>query len=153
MKPLRRQDRKISHEEALQLLEAGEYGIISSVDEQGQPYGVPVNYVMHEDGIDFHSAKEGHKVDNIVRHGSVSFCVVGETEILPAELSTRYESVIVFGRITERTGTAKSDSLMALVEKYAPNHMESGREAMASSGKNTRVFSISIDRLTGKAFR
>ncbi|MBT3228597.1 MAG: pyridoxamine 5'-phosphate oxidase family protein [Candidatus Marinimicrobia bacterium] len=153
MRPLRRQDRMLSTPEALELLEAGEYGIVSSVDAAGQPYGVPVNYVLHRGCIDFHSATEGHKVDNFETRGAVSFCVVGETEVLPEKLTTRYESIIVFGSISERIGTGKNESLAALVTKYAPQHTEVGQKAIESTGDNTRVFSISIDRITGKALK
>ncbi|MBT4035493.1 MAG: pyridoxamine 5'-phosphate oxidase family protein [Candidatus Marinimicrobia bacterium] len=153
MKPLRRQDRQLSPQEALQLLEGGEYGIVSTVDAAGQPYGVPVNYVLKKGCIDFHSATEGHKIDNFQNSGLVSFCVVGETEVIPEKLTTRYESIIVFGSISERVGTGKTESLTALVEKYAPKHTEVGQKSIQSSGSETRVFSISIDRITGKALK
>ncbi len=153
MKPLRRQDRILSTPKALALLEAGEYGIVSTVDAEGQPYGVPVNYVVNKGCIDFHSATEGHKIDNFQASGLVSFCVVGETKVLPEKLTTRYESIIVFGSISERVGTGKHESLQALVKKYAPEHIEMGEKSIQSSDKETRVFSISIDRITGKALK
>ncbi len=149
--PMRRADKQLSSKAALELLESGEVGIVSSVDADGQPYGVPVNYVVYQGCIDFHSATEGHKVKNFKANDRVSFCVVGKTKVLPEKLSTQYESVIVFGRISEKKGSQKSDSLRALVKKLAPDHIPAGEKAIKNSFKVTRVFSISIDSITGKA--
>ncbi len=148
---MRRQDRGISLEASMALLEDGEYGIISSVGEDGQPYGVPVSHILHEGCVDFHSATEGHKLVNFENCNQVSFCVVGKTKILPDKFSTEYESVIVSGRITERLGPEKFRSLQALVAKYSPEHLEIGDTYIEANQDHTRVFSISIDHITGKA--
>ena len=42
---IRRQDRVLNKEEALDLLAQTEYGILSMIDENGLPYGIPVNHV------------------------------------------------------------------------------------------------------------
>ena len=42
---IRRQDRVLNEEEALDLLAQTEYGILSMIDENGLPYGIPVNHV------------------------------------------------------------------------------------------------------------
>jgi nitroimidazol reductase NimA-like FMN-containing flavoprotein (pyridoxamine 5'-phosphate oxidase superfamily) len=150
---MRRQDRGLSLEASMTLLENGEYGVLSSVSEAGQPYGVPVSYVVHEGCIDFHSAPEGHKLVNFKNNAQVSFCVVGKTDLLPDKFSTRYESVIVFGCITELVGVEKARSLRALIAKYSPDHMEAGQAYIDGSAERTRVFSISVDQVTGKARR
>ncbi len=148
---MRRQDRAISNEAAMDILARGEWGVVSSVSEDGQAYGVPVSYVLHEGCIDFHSALEGHKVANFTHNDRVSFCVVGQTEILPEKFSTKYESVIVFGRISELQGKPKTNSLRALVAKYSPGHIATGDTYIEASQDSTKVFSISIDQVTGKA--
>ena len=101
MKELRRKDRGISREEATTLLKKAEYGILSTSSEDGKPYGVPLNFCIIDHNIFFHSAVEGHLIDNIKINKSVSFCVVGNTEILPDKFGTKYESVIVSGDIEE----------------------------------------------------
>lgn len=148
---MRRQDRQLSSEAAMAVLQTGEYGVVSSVGSDGQPYGVPVSYIVFENCIDFHSALKGHKIDNFDNNESVSFCVVGKTEVLPEKFSTRYESVIVFGKISERSGEIKTRSLKELIKKYSPEHMDSGNKYIETSQDTTRVFSISIDHITGKA--
>ena len=150
---MRRHDREISREAALDLLKQGEYGILSSIGPENQPYGVPVSFVLNEGCIDFHSATEGRKIDNIAHNDHVSFCVVGKTEILPDKFSTRYESVIVAGKVIELSGERKIRSLHALIAKYSPRHIEAGDKYIESAQATTRVFSIGMESVTGKARR
>ena len=41
---MRRQDRKLTQEEAEAILREGQYGVLSTTGEDGYPYGVPVSY-------------------------------------------------------------------------------------------------------------
>ena len=75
---MRRKDRALSRQEALDILNKGEYGILSTVSADGQPYGTPINFCLINDCIYFHCAKEGHKLDNISANSKVCFCVVGK---------------------------------------------------------------------------
>ena len=150
---MRRADRAISEQEAQELLKAGEYGVLSTVSQNCQPYGIPINYVYIGDTIYFHSAIEGHKVDNIKENDRVSFCVVGMTEVMPKKFSTKFESVIVFGKVSEVTGDEKQQGLLELVKKYSPNFIKEGLRYIETDGGKTRVFKISIESMTGKARR
>jgi nitroimidazol reductase NimA-like FMN-containing flavoprotein (pyridoxamine 5'-phosphate oxidase superfamily) len=49
--------------EASRLLATGEYGVLSTVGEDGQPYGMPLNYVYKNDVICFHCARVGPKIE------------------------------------------------------------------------------------------
>ncbi len=89
-KEIRRKDRATDNEAALALLNDGEYGVLSTVDQDNQPYGTPVNYAVVDNSIFIHSATEGCKLENIRSNSNVSFCVVGKTELLPEQFSTRY---------------------------------------------------------------
>ena len=42
---VRRQDRLMDEERAIELLRESEYGVLSMVDTDGSAYGVPLNYV------------------------------------------------------------------------------------------------------------
>lgn len=52
-----KKDRQLSDEVAYALLKGGEYGVLSTVDEDGQPYGVPVSYALEGNLIYFHCAR------------------------------------------------------------------------------------------------
>lgn len=150
---LRRMDRGIAELEARALLERGEYGVLATVSADGAPYVVPLSYCVIDDAIYFHSALEGHKLENIACERRVSFCVVGETELLPEKFSTRYESVIVAGRAAEVFEEEKERGLAGLVAKYSADFGVAGERYIATDSPKTRVFRIDIDTICGKARR
>lgn len=47
--PMRRKDRQAGEEDILRILKENVYGVLSTISEDGWPYGVPVSYV-YEDG-------------------------------------------------------------------------------------------------------
>jgi hypothetical protein len=148
---MRRDEKKISEEEALEILDKAEYGVLSTVSETGEPYGVPLNHCLIERNIYFHSATEGHKVDNIEGEPRVSFCTIGAANVIPDEFSTTFESAIAFGKASEVFDQEKRAALAALLEKYSPDFFSKGLRYMEGKLDETRVFKISISRITGKS--
>ena len=153
MKQLRRKDRAIPQEEAIAILNKAEYGVLSTISENGEPYGVPLNFCIIDRCIYFHCAVEGQKIDNIKQNSSVSFCAVGNTKILPDKFTTKYESVIVSGEVEEVLDSNKQIALEGLLNKYSPEFFDNGIEYIESLREKTRVFKISINTLTGKALK
>lgn len=152
-KEIRRKDRKVEPSEAIDILKKCEYGILSTVDENGYSYGVPLSYVYANDSIYFHSAVEGHKLENIKNNDKVSFCVVGQTDVLPDKFSTKYESVIIFGRAKEVFEDEKKEALLELIKKYSVDYMEKGKAYIENASLRTKVIKVSIDHISGKARR
>lgn len=153
--PMRRKDRALSREEALCILAKCEYGILSLNDPAGWPYAVPLSYVLMDDALYFHSAYEGRKITAMRASDRACFVVVGETEpVYVNDFSTYFESVMVFGRteLVEEEGE-KRKSLMALAEKYLPEHMDKAEGDINHSYSRTAVYKISIQSLSGKAKR
>lgn len=153
MKPVKRKDREIETSEAFNLLSTCEYGVLSTVDKAGQPYGVPLNYAYKNNSIYFHCARSGHKIENIERNPKVSFCVVGNTNVLPAEFAIKYESALAFGIASEVEGEERYKALLLLLEKYSPEFIEEGKNYIAQKDKATKVIKIEIDHISGKARR
>ena len=151
MKEMRRKDRAITEDESLVLLNKAEYGVLSTVNENGEPYGVPLNFCVIDHCIYFHCAVEGQKIDNIKQNESVSFCVVGNTEILPDKFGTKYESVIVSGEVEEVFDMNKQLALEGLLHKYSIEFIDQGIKYIEGLKEKTRVFKITINKLTGKA--
>lgn len=149
--PIRRKDRLLPDSDAKEILKKGEYGILSTVGPDGEPYGVPLNYSYDGNVIHFHCAREGRKVRNIEAKSAVSFCVVGRTEVLPGKFTTKYESVIVSGQVHELTGDEKRAGLLELVRKYSPGFVKEGEEVIEKAGARTRVYKIIASEITGKA--
>ena len=153
MKSIRRSDREITIQEARDLLVNAEYGIMSTVGNDGQPYGLSLSYVYKNDCIYFHCAVSGHKMENIEHNPKVSFCVVGKTKVLPDKFATEYESTVVFGVASEVNGAEKYDALLWLLEKYCADFIAEGKRYIEQKDKITKVFKIEIDRISGKARR
>lgn len=152
-KEIRRKEREIETTEAIEILKKCDYGILSTVGEDGYAYGIPVNYIYLNNSIYFHSAVEGNKLDNIKNNNKVSFCVVGQTCILPDKFSTKYESVIIFGRASEVFDNEKNTIFLEILNKYSPDYIEKGKEYIKNSSARTKVIKISIEHISGKARR
>ncbi len=153
IREMRRKDRELKNDEAIEILSNNTYGVLSTVSENGYPYGVPISYIYINGLIYFHCAVEGHKLDNIKNNDKVSFCVVGQTQILPDKFSTKYESVIVFGRAIEVSDDEKNMVLLEILNKYSPDYIEQGKEYIQKASKATKVIKISIEHISGKAKR
>jgi hypothetical protein len=148
---IRRADRALPENEAQQILQTGEYGVLSTVSADGQPYGVPVSYAYTGKAIYFHCALEGHKLDNLSSNNRVSFCVVGKTQVLPDKFATNYESVVVFGTAREVVDDEKHAGLVEILKKYSPDFMAKGERYINGDGPKAKVYKITIESLTGKA--
>ena len=152
-KKMRRKDRELDTTEAIEILKNCQYGILSTIGENGYAYGVPLSYIYMNDAIYFHSALEGYKLDSLLNNNRVSFCVVGQTFILPDKFTTNYESVIVFGRAIEVLDNEKESAFLEILNKYSPDYIEKGKSYIASASTNTKVIKISIEHISGKARR
>ena len=151
---MRRKDRALSGEEAMKVLQEGEYGILSTCDGQGQPYATPVNYVLEGSKLYFHCALSGQKLDNIRENPKVCFATVGATKVLPQRLTSRYESAIAYGQaqLVEDPGE-KRMALLLLCAKYAPEDIAHARGQIRAMLEKTGVVRLDIDLVTGKANR
>ena len=149
---MRRQDKALNPKEALRILHEGEYGILSTVGADGQPYGVPLNYVLFGNNrIFFHCAPMGHKLTNIRNNQKVSFCVVGRTKLLPADFNTQFESVLVFGMASVSHGSERLEALLALIKKYSPEFQEEGKAYIEAMQHSTEIINIEILSISGKS--
>lgn len=142
----------ITDEEALEILRSGEYGVLSTTGSDGYAYGIPINYVYLNHAIYVHGAKIGHRIENIQYNSLVSFCVVDHVKVLPDKFDTLFRSTIVFGKgeLVE-DNEEKRAALMALLEKYSPEYLESGIKYMHNEWDNTSIVRVSIEHMTGKA--
>jgi uncharacterized protein len=147
---MRRKERAMDDAAAWELLKAGEYGVLSTVDDNHQPYGVPLTYVVVDGALFMHAAKVGHKLENIRSNSKVAFCVVGDTELLDGQFSLRYQSVVVFGTASVLGKDQKRAPLEALIEKYFPGDREQGSNYIDKLINETAVIKVAIDRMTGK---
>ena len=154
---IRRQDRLLDDAGQERLLDEGEYGFLAMSTNAGG-YGVPISFVREKtkdgreaDRIYFHCALAGRKIAALEKDNRVSFCVVGRTQVLPAQFSTAYESVMVFGRVAMRLSEEeRRAALRLLVKKYCPGVEAEGEAYAEKLFQRTRVLRLDIERRMGK---
>jgi len=137
--------------EAIEILRKGEFGILSMSTLNNEGYGIPMNFALKNNTIYFHCAIEGSKLDYLRNNNKVSFCVVGNTEVLPSKFGTMYESAIAFGFITEVEGAEKYDALMFIIEKYSGDYIQEGKEYIDKLYDKVKVIKLSIESISGKS--
>ena len=152
---VRRQDRLMDEERAIELLRESEYGILSMVDTDGSAYGVPLNYVW--DGgqsIYIHCAPEGHKLRALEAHPLVSFCIIGRVHLLPSHFTTEYESVVLRGKaFIHLNEEERLRALHMLVDKLSPKHQEIGYKYCLKSFHRVNIIRIDFSEYSGKCKR
>jgi len=105
-------------------------GRIASIDKNGFPQIIPMNFVFLNDAIYMHSHTKGEKLDNIKKNQKVGFEVDRELEFLPSYFEdpndasladTLYISVVIkgTGKIVEDK-KEKTLALNGLMKKYQP---------------------------------
>ena len=146
----RKPEKTLSESEMKEILTTAEYGVLSTVGEDGYPYGIPVNFVYDGENLYFHGAKEGHKVDNLRFSNKVAFTVVVDTQVLPKEFNTKFRSVIVFGKAMIATDEERSKVFELILEKYAQTNIENGHKYVAHSGHEADIYKIQIEHAPAK---
>lgn len=155
---IRRQDRLLPNEEAIALLQTGEYGVLSMVDsttDKEKAYGVPVSFAWDgKDAVYIHCAPEGRKLRCLEKNKDVSFTVVGATKVIPDKFTTAYQSIILECQAeTALTDDERRKALHLILEKYSPDHIEIGKKYTERSFFRTAVIKLHIIRYSGKSKR
>lgn len=148
---MRRNRQLLPEEESIAILENGTSGVLALLGDGGYPYAVPISYVYNDGKLYFHSALNGHKIDAIRRNELASFCVIAQDIVVPAEFTTRFRSVIAFGRIqiidepVEKRRTAE-----LLAAKYDPDNLGNLDREMEKGFDRMCMIELEIEHLTGK---
>jgi len=126
-----------SKEKIIEFLNSESTGRIASIDTNGFPQIIPMNFVFINDVIYMHSHIRGEKLENIKRNGKVGFEVDRSLEFLPSYFfdptdaslaDTLYISVVMKGMCTIiEDKEEKTLALNGLMKKYQP---EGGYEPM-----------------------
>ncbi|WP_297630826.1 pyridoxamine 5'-phosphate oxidase family protein [uncultured Clostridium sp.] len=152
-KEMRKAKQAISAERIEEILKAGEYGVLSTVGENGYPYGAPVNYSYINGKLYFHGAVKGHKIENIEFNNKVSFTVVGNTKVLAEKFDSEFESVIMFGKAVEVKDKEKEEVLLYIVNKYSSDYVKEGKEYIERAFNAVKVMRVDLDHITGKYYK
>ena len=149
---MRRKRQLLSKSDCDAALTRGTSGVLALSGDGGYPYAVPLSYVYHSGKLYFHSAKSGHKLDAIRANPKASFCVINQDQVVPAEYTTYFRSVIAFGTVRVLEDEAeKREAVEALALRYAPDDSAEHRRAMIErEWDRLCMLEFSIDHLSGK---
>lgn len=122
-----------------EFLGSQEIGHLSTIDEDGWPHTVPVNYIWHGGAVYIHGGL-GTKVDNLRRNSKASFVVTEAMGILTVEVTSSPcndtqlgRSVLLRGHLREiKNPDQKLRMLKKLIAKYdqaASRKLEEGHLA------------------------
>jgi len=119
-----------SQQKIVEFLNKEQTGRICSIDENGYPQIIPMNFVWTNNSIYLHSHTRGEKLENIKRNTKVGFEVDRSLEFLPSYFEdpqdasladTLYISVVIKGEgIIVNEKKEKTLALNALIKKYQP---------------------------------
>ena len=119
-----------------------------SVNADGFPYVVPVNFVFLDGKIYFHSSPKGMKMELIARDGRVGFSVAADVNIVPHKSTTYYKSVCGTGRASVVEDLSeKGAALDAIAERYGA---ACPRPTPENVLRNVGIVRIDVAAMTGK---
>lgn len=148
---MRRKDRMMDEDKAWMVLKDASWGTLSLASAEGEPYGVPVNYVCENRTIYIHCAKEGQKIDFLRKNSQAFFSVVATAQILPESFTTAYASVMASGKAEIGTGIEKREALQWFIEKYCPSLEKEGSAYIDKAIEQTEIIKFTIECLSGKS--
>ena len=149
---VRRQDRLLDEEQAAALLRRAEWGVLSMCDAGGAPYGIPVNYVWDGDSaLYIHCAPEGRKLRCLDQEPKVSFCIVGNVNLLPSKFTTEYESIVLTGfAVRHLDEQERRHALELLLDKLSPDDKQVGMKYAEGSFHRVEIIRLDITSWSGK---
>ncbi|WP_312906314.1 pyridoxamine 5'-phosphate oxidase family protein [Tissierella praeacuta] len=170
---MRRKDREMNKEFGLEVIDKSRYGIVSMIDEDNEPYGIPLSIVRDEETLYFHSAMDGRKVKALEKNPNVSVAFIGEVKVpenytkeeldeivkdeskavllISSVFTTQYESAVVKGKVKLVEDEEEKIKAMRLIcEKYTPTKMSYFNMAIKAGLKRTNVYKIEIEEIKAK---
>jgi len=154
--PVRRKDKLMTDQQALEFLARGFCGRVASIGSDGWPYCVPLLYVWADGQVLVHNpSAHGHFRANVEHNQRVCSEVDEAGEVFDygrfeCDTSVAYRSVIVFGaiRIVEDE-PAKQRFFDALMAKYGKPDSGRPKHFYPRLGEVT-LYAIVPERITGK---
>ncbi|HXV45813.1 MAG TPA: pyridoxamine 5'-phosphate oxidase family protein [Nitrososphaera sp.] len=149
-----------SKQKMIDFLNSQPAGRVASIDKDGYPQVIPMNFVYFDNAIYMHSHPFGEKLDNIGRNPSVGFEVDQHICFLPSyyfhptdasQADTLYISVVIKGKaeIVEDK-EEKARALNALMEKYQKEGRYEALQAEMRVVEEVAIIKVTPSDMRGK---
>lgn len=149
-----------SKQKIIDFLNSQPAGRIASIDNDGYPQVIPMNFVYFNNAIYMHSHPFGEKLDNIRRNPSVGFEVDQHVCFLPShyfhptdasQADTLYISVVIKGKAEIiHDAEEKARALNALMEKYQKEGRYEALDAGMPVVKEVSIIKVTPTDMRGK---
>lgn len=164
---MRRKDRALSEQDALEIIDKSQYATIACTDGE-EVFAVPISIVRDGNSIYIHGAPAGSK-ERLLRDGKevvivcVSYAQVpnfSDKEVAQmvadgkasSVFTTEYRSAIAKTRAYQVADEdTKAHVLCLLSEKYTPQYMDAFKAALEQSLTRTNVYEFQIVSVSAKA--
>lgn len=154
----RMKENPLSTAEVHTLLAKTHVGTLSTLNENGAPYTIPIHFVFMNEAIYIHGLPVGQKIDNIKKDSRVCFEThemygyITDGVDMACDVNTEYQSVIITGtaNILEDV-VEKETALNEIVKKYTPAF--SGKKLPDNMISGTAVIKITPIETTGKFYK
>src|ERR671913_194210 len=149
-----------SKHKMIEFLNGQQVGRIASLDGNGYPQVIPMNFVYHDGVIYMHSHPFGEKLENIRRNPNVGFEVDQHICFLPSyyfhptdasQADTLYISVVIKGTaVIVEDNEEKAKALNGLMEKYQKEGKYEILDSFMPSVHEVAVIKIVPKEMRGK---
>ena len=149
-----------SKEKVVEFLNNEDTGRVATIDKDGYPQIIPMNFVFVNDVIYMHSHVKGEKLENIIRNSKVGFEVDKNLEFLPSYFfdpndaslaNTFYISVVIKGEcklVDEKN--EMTTALNSLMKKYQPEGKYEPIKPQDDVLNHVAVIKVTPEIMTGK---
>jgi nitroimidazol reductase NimA-like FMN-containing flavoprotein (pyridoxamine 5'-phosphate oxidase superfamily) len=150
-RPMRRSDLAMPEEQTLSLINSCKFAVLSLIDPDGLPYGVPLDYICKDSDLYFHGAKEGRKIDSMKMNPRGCAIILGETAVVPEKFGRKYASAIVEGPIELIDDPEIKRQVMTwVVESNSPDHQEKGKAIIERMLDRVLIYKMHMETVSGK---
>jgi nitroimidazol reductase NimA-like FMN-containing flavoprotein (pyridoxamine 5'-phosphate oxidase superfamily) len=149
-----------SKQKIIDFLNSQPVGRVASIDKNGYPQVIPMNFVWADGAVYMHSHPFGEKLENIARNQRVGFEVDQHVCFLPSyyfhptdasQADTLYISVVIKGKAAMvQDGEEKARALNALMEKYQKEGRYEPMRAEMPAVHEVAVIKVTPDDMRGK---
>ncbi len=148
---MRRKDKEVMDPQKLEAIIERALVLRIALFDECYPYLVPVNFGYRNGKFYFHSASEGKKLDLIKRDNRICFETEADVALMkgdvPCKWSTRYASIIGFGRAHFiQDVEEKRKGLEIIFQHYAAGPLDVPNSSLAQIA----VVEIEVESMTAK---
>lgn len=167
---MRRKDRNLCDEEALEIIDNSEYAVISCVDESGGVFSIPISMAREGMSVYIHGAVAGSKArlfkdgkdvkmvcvsyNKVPKHTEAEFEAMKDdgARLASRVFTTEYKSAITETKAyLVAEDTRKIKALRLLSEKYTPEYMSAFETAAYHGLNHLYIYELKIKSISAKA--